>query len=170
MGILQWFLFTVGVLAALVLLCWATIWAERNFPSESYDERQKQARGNAYRLSFWVGIVYYFTVMCVMIFRKDKTVYIEPYLLLFFGFMLQIMVLHIYSALTHAAIPLSEKPGVAVISYFAVGVMNLMMNDYSEPFPLLGERSISSVRPVLGIMALALAGMHLIQLLRDRKE
>ena len=168
MGILQWFLFEVGVLVALVLLCWVTIWLERKYPSENYDERQKQARGNAYRLSFWVGIVYYFTVMCVMIFGDGIAV--EPYLLLFFGFMLQIMVLHIYSVMTHAAVPLSEKPGVAVISYFAVGVMNLLMNDYSQPFPLVGERSISSVRPVLGIFALALAGMHLIQLLRDRKE
>ena len=170
MGFLQWFLLTMGVLLALMLLCAAVIYMERKFPSENYDERQKQARGQAYRLSFWVGILYYFMVMCIMIFGEKGAMYIEPYLLLFFGFMLQVMVLHIYSVMTHAAVPLSEKPGVAIISYFVMGVLNLLMNDYSKPFPLVGERSVSSIRPVLGIMALALASMHLIQLLRDRKE
>jgi len=168
MGILQCFFITIGVLLAMILLCACTIYMERKYPSENYDERQKQARGRAYCLCFWVGIIYYFVVMCVMIFGRGLSV--EPYLLLFFGFMLQIMVLHIYSVMTHAAVPLSEKPGVAIISYTIVGVLNLLMNDYSKPFPLMGERSISIVRPVLGILALALAAMHLIQLLRDRKE
>ena len=168
MNFLQWFLMTIGVLLALVLLCAVVIFMERKYPSENYDERQKQSRGRAYRLSFWVGLIYYFTVMCIMIF--DEIASVEPYLLLFFGFVLQIMVLHIYSVMTHAAVPLSEKPGVAIVSYLVAGVLNLLMNDYSKPIPLVGERSIAAIRPVLGILGLALAAMHLIQYLRDRKE
>ena len=168
MEFMKLLLLTLGVMLALILLSAAAIFMERKFPSENYDERQKQARGRAYCLSFWVGIIYYFIIMCIMIFGEIASV--EPYLLLFFGFTLQVMVLHIYCVMTHAAVPLSEKPGVAIISYFVMGVLNLLMNDYSKPFPLVGERSVSSIRPVLGIIALALASMHLIQLMRDRKE
>ena len=163
-------LIMLGILAALVLLCAAVLWVERRFPSEKYDERQRIARGNGYRISFWVSTIYYLVVASVMLFKIEDTQTVEPYLLIFGGLILQIMVSHIYCILTHAALPLSEKPGVAIASYLFCGVLQLATNDYSNPFPLTGQGSQAWVRLAIAVSFFALAVMHIINRMRREKE
>ena len=55
----QGFLAILGGIAALVALCMAVIRGEKRKESGEYDERQRQAQGNAYRLSFNVGFFYF---------------------------------------------------------------------------------------------------------------
>lgn len=170
MTIMQGLFILTAVLSLLVILCAAVIWVERKFSSEKYDERQKIARGNGYRVSFWVSAVYYLIVMSVMIFQVEKPKTVEPYLLIFGGLILQVMASHIYCILTHAALPLSEKPWVAVICYLFSGALQLLTNDYSEPFPLVGRGSEAWVRLMTAVSFFMLAAMHLISLLRREKE
>ena len=161
---------TIGVFAAMLIFCAGVIFIERKFPSERYDERQKQARGNAYRLSFWTGMVYYLVVMTVLTFRIGKDMPIEPFLLVFGGLLLQVMVSHFYSILTNSALPLSEKPGVAVLSFSFCGILQLASQDYSQPIPLVGWGSQAWVTLLAGVSFLILALLHLISILRREKE
>ena len=161
---------TIGVFAAMLIFCAGVIFIERKFPSERYDERQKQARGNAYRLSFWTGMVYYLVVMTVLTFRIGKDMPIEPFLLVFGGLLLQVMVSHFYSILTNSALPLSEKPGVAVLSFSFCGILQLASHDYSQPIPLVGWGSQAWVTLLAGVSFLILALLHLISILRREKE
>lgn len=160
----------VGGLVLLVALCAVVIFMERRFPSEKYDERQKQARGNAYRLSFWVGAIYYLAIMTVMIFQVENEKAVEPFLLVFGGLILQIMVMHIYCILTHSALPLSEKPRVAIAGYFVCGLLQLLTNNYSELFPLVGKGSEAWVRLMVAVSFFALAVMHVINRMRRERE
>ena len=57
----------LGILALLVAVCLGVVWLERRFPGKKFDERQKIARGNAYRLSSWVGNVYFLVILAIMI-------------------------------------------------------------------------------------------------------
>lgn len=161
---------TIGVFAAMLIFCAGVIFIERKFPSERYDERQKQSRGNAYRLSFWTGALYYLAVMVFLTFRVGKELPIEPFLLVFGGLMVQVMVSHFYSILTHAAMPLSEKPGIAVLSYLFCGILQLVSHDYTKPIPLVGQGSQKWVALIVGVSFLILALLHLISILRREKE
>ena len=113
-------IFAVGiiilVLASIVLLCFGAVWLEKRYPVQEYDERQKAARGRAYRLSTITGLVYYTCVAFVLIFQVDGKKTIEPFLLVVMGIILQGLVLHTYSILSHAALPLSGKPVATILS------------------------------------------------------
>lgn len=170
MSVMNAILMTIGALAMILIFCAVVIAVERKFPSERYDERQKQSRGNSYRLSFWTGAVYYLAVMAFLIFREEKEPLIEPYLLIFVGLLLQVMVAHFYSILTHSALPLSEKPGMAVLSYLFCGILQLTCYDYTPPIPLVGQGSQEWVTLLVGVSFLTLALLHLISILRREKE
>ena len=160
----------LAILLALVLLCAAVIFLERKFPSKKFDERQKAARGSAYRLSFLVGTVYYLVVLAVLLRQEHGPQTVAPYLLVFGGLELQVMVTHIYCILTHAAMPLSEKPGAAVAGYLFCGLLYLTMCDYTKPMPLVGAGSEAWVWLATMLSFFALAVMHIISLLRREKE
>ena len=160
----------LGFLALLVVVCLVAVWLERRFPGKRFDERQKIARGNAYRLSSWVGNVYFLVILAIMIRWPDLTRFVEPYLLIFLGLELEVMVMHIYCIITHASLPLSEKPGMAVGCYLFVGAMYLSMNRSNEPLCLVGYGSNRVIWLSLGIYFLALAVMHILSLLRREKE
>ena len=170
MGLVTGFFVMVGILLFLVLLCMAAIWMERKFPSEKYDERQKNARGYAYRLSFWVGAIYYLVLIAIMIRQVDRPKTVEPYLMIFWGFLLQVMAMHIYCILTHASLPLSEKPGVSIICYLFCGIFYSLTNDLSAPLSLVGQENSTWTGITMSVSFFALALMHLIQYFRDRKE
>jgi len=170
MGVLNAVFLVVGILGVIFVMCLLAIFLERKFPSAKYDERQKLSRGKAYRVSFWMGAVYYLVVMAVMIFQVEKGKTIEPYLLIFFGLIIQAMVFHFYCILTHAAIPLAEQSGIAVVSYLVCGLAQLLTNDYSGVWPLVGKGSEGWVRFVAGISFLILSLLHLVSILHREKE
>lgn len=115
-----------GALVALVLLCLGAIWFEKRAPGEDYDERQKIDRGNAYRISFHVGVVYFLGVLIYLELSKNMEYVI---LLLFVGMELQLMTFHIYCLLKRSALPLSKKPLASAMSYgllSAIWVVNFL--------------------------------------------
>ncbi len=173
MTLLQVLIWILGILAAIVVLCIGTVWVERKFPGESYDERQKLSRGNAYRLSFWLGFFYSLIMVVILIRQVEGEKTVEPYLLIFFGVFIQAVVYHTYCVLTHSALPLSEKPGVAIAGYALCGLMQLWnIGDKAELLPLtfVGKASSIWINIVSGAGFLYLALMHTINLLRKEKE
>lgn len=164
----------VAVLAGIVLLCAGGIrWEKRHSgdQDEEYDERQKYARGNAYRLSFYVSFCYYLGLLWCMRFMEELE---SVYMLLFVGVGLQLMVFHIYCLLSHAALPLSETDKPWRVIYVYSGLAVLAVIDFLK-FAVFGkaegltELSGNAVRSlILCVTWGSLALMHLIQYFRDR--
>ena len=160
-------------LAGIVLLCLSVVWVEKRYPVEAYDERQKAARGRGYRLSTITGLVYYTCVAFVLIFQVDGEKTIEPFLLVVMGIILQGLVLHTYSVLCHAALPLSGKPMAAILgSLFCSTVQLAAFYNHSRQFSLdlVGHGTSAWIFLIAGISFFYLALLYIIQHLRDRKE
>lgn len=159
MSVIGMFILTVIVLAALFGLCHLAVKLQRDFPSEKYDERQKIARGEGYRLAFWTGLVYSVVILIIIGFeRLDSDAVVA---LITSGILVQAMVLHFYGFLTHSALPLGEKPMVSVVCFSIMGVMYLA--EYFFLYP-------SWYQIVYGMCFLTIALLHLITHLRRDKE
>ena len=165
-----------GIFAAILLIlafCAGVIFLEKRFPSDAYDERQKIAQGKANRLAMIVGLFYFMIVMVILIRQVDGPKTVEPYLLIFIGILLMVTVDHAYCFLSHAYLPLSENPMTSVICYALGGLAQLLyIWEALDRFPLslVGHGTASWIHLLMGMDFLFLAAMHLIQLLRDRKE
>ena len=162
------------VFAAMLAACAFTVYLERNFPSEKFDERQKIARGDAYCFCHWVGLVYYFGLMIYFIFHTGKTGWhAEPFVLLFIGILIQLQSFHIYCVMTHSALPLGEKPMPTIIGYLVLGTMwfvTYFAQYVPENVGLTGAASYNLFRLLIALDFYALAAMHLIGLLWKEKE
>lgn len=173
MKVLDVLMWAVLAVLLLVAVCAGAIWVERKYPGESYDERQKIARGNAYRLSFWIGLLYFFGLGIAAILNREwNGAAVDLYLLILFGIMLQTLTFHIYCVLTHSALPFSENPKVTIGGYFILCAINLsrFMDDFSQELPFTGEGANKWVQMIQALLFLFLALMHLIQFLRREKE
>ena len=173
MNMLYLILLICGVLLGIVLLCLGVIYLEKRIPAKQYDERQLHARTRAHRLSFWVGFAYYLVVTVVLIRQVDGKKTVEPFLLVFVGLILQALVLHTYSILSDAALPLSEKPLYPIACFTFVGCLQLTQfyNQLRWGIPgLTGRGAADWVFLMTGISFLYLSVLHLIQWLRGRKE
>ena len=166
---------TTIVMVSLVAACALMIYLEKEFPSEKYDERQKIARGNAYRFSHWVGMVYFLGLMVYFVFHTGKTEWaLEPFLLVTVGILIQLQCFHIYSLMTHSALPLGEKPIHSVISYLGLGTIYLVQY-YFQYVPedaafITGAQSYNLLRLLISLSFYFLAIFHLVACFRDRKE
>ena len=165
---------SLGILGVLTLLCVAALWLERCFPGEAYDERQKLARNSAYRISFWVGNVYYLGVMTYLIAQVGgQTVRIEPFILIFIGFSIQSTVLHICCLINHAVLPIGEKPYMTIVCYLFIAFINLVSSREGllpEQVSLVGQESTGFLRLIMVIDFTSLAIMHILRLLIREKE
>ncbi len=175
MTVFQSILFLLGICAALVLICLAAVWWEKNWQTDHrYDERQKIARNKGYRLTFWLGFLYYGCVAICLIFQVEGEKTIEPYLLLFFGMMFQALVLHIYGLLTGSALPFAEKPGWMVFSYLFIGltrVMSLRMwHKRGLEISLTGQGTTIWTDLIMAVISFVLALLYLISAFKKEKE
>ena len=166
-------LWMLGILLGIVLLCLAVIYLERKAPSEEFDERQKIMRGNAHRLSLVVGFVYFLVVTAILIRQVEGEKTVEPFLLIFFGLEVQMLVLHTYCLLTHSALPLSGKPVTTIVCYVFSGLIQLgyianRLGDF--PLSLVGQGSAGWIHLTGGVFFLYLALMHALRLLWKEKE
>ena len=166
---------TAIVIVIIVAVCALTVYLEREFPSEKFDERQKIARGNAYRFSHWVGMVYFFGLMVYFVFRTGKSGWIlEPFLLVTIGILIQLLSFHVYCLMTHSALPLGEKPMPTIGSYFFMGIIYLVqffMQYVPEDAPFVtGALSYNLLRLLIALSFYALAVLHLIAYLRKDEE
>lgn len=169
------FLVLAGILCAVAVFCVMVVQLEKVLPGKSYDERQMQVRGRAYRFSHWTTFLY-FLVAAVILIPQVETgeIKVEGYLLIFGGIMLQTISFHCYCLLNHAALPLGQKPLPAILGYVVNGViwlgMTVMGQDHWEGMPLTGQGSAKWIYLLTGVTFLALAAMHLIRLLWKEKE
>ena len=95
------------------------------------------------------------------------------WLMVFVGLILQALVLHTYSILSDAALPLSERPLYPITCFAFVGCLQLTQfcNQLRWGIPgLTGRGAADWVLLVTGISFLYLSVLHLIQWLRGRKE
>lgn len=163
-----------AILALLIIVCALAIHWKQNSSSEKFDERQKIARGNAYCFSWWVAIAYYFALMTYFVFHTGKSDWvIQPFLLIFIGFLLQLQSFHIYCLMTHSALPLGEKPVPTIIGYFVLGGLHLLqyfLQYIPENVGYAGAASTNLLRLLISADFFSLAILHLIAYLRDRKE
>ena len=173
MSILQIIFIMLGILLGIVLLCLGVIFLEKKIPTKQYDERQMSARARAHRLSFWVGYAYSLAVVIILVGQIDGEKKVEPFLLVFAGLILQALVLHTYSILSDAALPLSEKPMYPITCFTFVGCLHLTQfyNQLRWSMPgLIGRGASDWVFLMTGVSFLYLSALHLIQWLRSRKE
>lgn len=97
-------LIMAGVFGAVLGLCALVLLVERKFPTDEYDERQKIAQGNAYRLCFWVNVILGMGLMIWQISQVESGKSgAELYVLLFAQLILSLMVFHTYCAFTVAS-------------------------------------------------------------------
>ena len=179
---------TLSALIGIVLLCLAAIWLEKKFPGKKFDEMQTISRLKGYRLAFLVGFLYYLISLSILIHQVDSEKTVEPYLIVTIGVLIQLMVVHTYSLLNHAALPLGEKPLAVIGCYCFCGFLQLVnfRNQYEsyelmmlldnkvviglEDMGLTGQGSIIWFYLAFGICFFYLALLHTIQYLRREKE
>ena len=175
MSVAMVLLFTIIVISIIVVVCTLSIYVEKNFSSEKFDERQKIYRGNAYCFSHWIGIAYYFGLLTYFVFHSGKHDWpVEPFLLIAIGILLQLQSFHIYCLMTHSALPLGEKPMPTIIGYFFLGGLYLAQY-YLQYIPkdtvgFAGADSMNLFRLLIAFDFFALAFLHLIAHLRKEKE
>ena len=164
----------LAVLLGIILLCFGVSWLEKREHGKEFDERQTLARLRASNLSQNVGFVYFLISMCVMIYQVDNPKTIEPYLLVFFGYFLQMAVCQTYCMIHHAALPFAQKPRTSIIGFVFSGLMMLLYVPQNirrdGPLSFTGHGSASWIFLVAGIYSLYLAVLLTIQSLRREKE
>ena len=173
MSLWKLILIICGVLLGIVLFCAGVIYLEKKYPGGEYDERQVFCRMKAHRLSFWVGFVYYLFAVITLLGYVDGPGKVEPFLLIFVGMILQALVLHTYSILTNAAVPLSEKPWVPILCFALTGTLQL--SQFSRSFRhgvpgLTGREAADWIFLIAGIGFFYLSLLHLFCWLHNRKE
>ena len=171
------FLFVV-VVAIIVIACALAVYVGRHFVSQKFDERQQIDRGNAYRLSHWVGMVYYFGLLIYFVLHTGKSEWtLEPFLLIMIGILIQLDSFHVYCLMTHSALPLGEKPLATVVSYASLGVVYLLQyvvqyipEDKVAAAGIIGATSYNLLRLLVSLSFFFLAICHLISLAWKEKE
>lgn len=166
------------VIGAIVVAGVFAVYVGRNFPTKKFDERQQIDRGNAYRFSHWVGIVYYVGMLAYFVLHTGKAEWpVEPFLLLVIGMLIQLQSFHVYCLMTHSALPLGEKPLPTIIGYTLLGGMYLLQyvvqyipEDAAAAAGLTGAGSFNLFRLLLALSFFSLAVFHLIGLLWKEKE
>ncbi len=172
MSTLQAVLWILGVAIAIAAVCAVSISIGNQKESKMYDERQKAARNEGYRVAFYVGAVYYAYMIPNL--KGKNYLGVEPYLLLLFGLLMQILTVHIYALLKDSALPLGEKPGWMAATYTVWGINHLLnMPRYHTDvvgLPLMGYGSEKWIYFSTGCLFFLLALSHLISMLRHRKD
>lgn len=158
---------------ALVLLggCWGLLrWDKRRIRIKEYDERQSMERGNAYKISFWIGIVYYLVV--VTLGAMDGTAE-DLYFLVMVGILIQLLAFSFCCLLTNAELPLSKNPIAAIASDFLFGVwclFNAFRGGMSLGTRLSELISFGWIELLCGLGLIFLGLIQVVQLLLREKE
>ena len=165
---------TALVFLGILIFCTGALWLEKRFPSKEFDERQQVSRGKASGLGLFVGVVYFLATMVILINQVDGEKTIEPCLLVFFGVMLQIMVMSTYSLLTYSYLSFLQKPVASIVGFGFCGILQLLtfrtnLERYGG-LHLVGHGIFAWVSLLAGSCFVYLAVVLLIQQLRREKE
>lgn len=170
MAIVLGTLLIVGAVLILGGICRGLLWMEQRAPMDDYDERQKQARGSAYRISFWLGVVYNLVVVTLATFDLAAE---ELHTVVMMGILLQIMAFHICCMVSHADLPLSGNPWGVIAVDLLLGVKNIVELYLRGISMDMGLHELSRgawIDLICGVFFMLLAVIQLIQLRRDGRE
>ena len=173
MSIISVICIMLAVLSGIVLLCLGVTKMEKTAKSSEYDERQQLVRGRGYRLAYWVGFLYLVVALPVLIGQVEGQKKVEPYLLIFGGFLLQNLVFHVYCLLNHADLPLMKKPLSTAVGFFVSSILWMGASYNAQqrnPLSLVGYGSDGWMYLLIAFTFLSTALMYLIQALRREKE
>lgn len=180
----QWAGVSLAALAVLTAAALIAVWVQKKFPGEGCDERQKQIRGDAYRFSFWVGIL-----LCAGLYGwsyMGNEIPLETETLLVLGIYAQVLAFHLYCLTRGMELPLASRGRLTIAMYALVVFANVQSFfgnlEYAEAYELyskvepdttlipgvVGERTYLMMASAVVFAALAL--MHLIQWFRGREE
>lgn len=171
MTILHSLLLLIAGALMLLGLCWGLLrWDKRRIKLNEYDERQNMERGNAYKISFWVGIAYYLVVVTLGAFDGGTD---DLHFLVMLGILIQLLVFSFCCLLTNAELPLSKNPGAAIVSDFLVGAWSLFFvfrSGVSLGSKISELAYFDWIELICGIGLIMMGLMQVIQLLRREKE
>lgn len=175
MTILHGILLTVLGLLLLLGLCWGLLhWVRRKVKLNEYDERQNVERGNAYKISFWIGIVYYLVVVTLGAFDGSTD---DLHYLVMLGILVQFTSFNFCCVLTNAEIALSGNAVFSIVMDFLLGA-HFLSKPFRDAFRddiTLGTK-VSELRffgPIelyCGIAMIFMGLMQLVKFLRNREE
>lgn len=173
-----------GGLAVLAVAAVIGAWLEKKYPGEGCDERQKLIRGEAYRFSFWVGLLLDAGLYFWLRYGFDFELGTET--VLFVGVQIQIVAFHLYCLVKRMELPLARRSRWTAAVYGLIAVMNFRnffgnleyaeaYDAYSKIYPdttltpgVVGEDTYLML--VAGVAFAALAAIHLIQYFWERRE
>ena len=174
MSQLQLALTIIGGLFALTAFAWVCIQLAKKLPSEAYDERQKQARGKAFEICYFVQILY----TAFMTYWYGNPPYGKPGLslsleeIIVLGFLIQIFLFHICCLLQGAALPFSQKPWGTIFNY-SLSCFTLLFvyfartRRYSDQPAMM--QGLLWLYLFAGAGALYIIILHLIQFFRNKR-
>ena len=166
-------LILLGMLALVFVICLGTRWLERRFPDDYFDERQKIARGKAYRLSDSIGEIYFFLLALYLMKQDGGEGCIAPYILVLFGVVLKLLVFRVYCVLTHSDTPLGEKPYLHIILRLSIGILALGLPyrwKSLDPGVSGGMGDAGASKVLIGIFILSWAAIDIFHILWENKE
>ncbi len=169
MLILYGVLAMLAVIAAIIGLCLLIIWWEKRHPSQNYDERQSMERGKAYRLSTWVGLVYFLVVVELQI----NEIQVEGYLLTMGGLMLMLTSFMVYGFLTNSYLTLTQRPLGTAICFLLLGAMqtfNFALRNDMVPLSFTGRGAFSWAMLMLAVVYFTTGIGYLILALGREKD
>ena len=161
--------------AGVFLFSLLAVWYQKKYPPKEYDERQELARGQAAKLSMFVVLIYFLALFAVYGFRglvyDAELRAIEVALAIMVGLEVSMLINHTCCLLTHAALPMNKKPMGMMVSYFFLGVVDLL-NYYLRCwlYPESTNRMEGYLYLIISIGATYLCILYLIEWLRSRKE
>lgn len=161
------------MLGALVLLglCWALLrWDKMRIKINEYDERQTIERGNAYKIAFWIGVIYYLVVITFGAMEGGDA---DLYVLVMLGILIQVIAFSFCCLLTNAELPLSKKPVAAIASDLFLGgwfLFGVFWGDVTLGTKLGDLRSFVWIELICGVSMIFMGLVHVIQLLRNREK
>jgi len=160
----------LAALAGIAVLCGICLWMGKKAPTEEFDERQKIEHGKAANISMNTGLFYFIGVMMWMELGELPA---DPGFLIFAGLLLELMVYHVYCLMTDAALPLSKNVKTSIGGYTTLGVVWALRASLYDPnwdMTLHGRGMGFWMFAMTSFFCFALAAMHLISYLRNKKE
>lgn len=155
------------VLLALYGMCRLLLWWDGK-REERYDERQKEAQGRAYRMAFWVGIVYLFAAM----FLTQIGLSVATWLLMFLGLMLMFMTYRFCCLLLKVGNPIFRNPKESLVcDLILIGISAVDL--FRGLAGWFGSGVMDSqfwFDMILGICFIVLCGMDIMELRREKEE
>ena len=162
----------IAVMCAVVLLvgcCALAVMDYKKHPNKAFDERQTAARGKAYEISLYFGVLYYGVVAVVLTVFPEETRTVSAGNLVLIGLFFILLAVHSCCLFSDAVLPLRQNPIVLAVCYLVGGIMWLF--PMFQELWLFGPEVSSGMWLHLSGAAtlLSIGVIHWIAYLRDRK-